>query len=264
MEVRHWRRQGRLPLLWWRDDDARHATPALERLLEIAGHHAVPITLAVIPADSLGGLAEILSRLPGAIIAQHGVTHSNARRPGEPPDEFPADVATDAVAVAMSAGADRLVSLPRRIALYVPPWNRVTPALGSALRLARLSLVSGHGGDHREQDGILRLDTHLDLLRWRGGARFRGESRFLWRFLRLLRKRRRDDAWQEPIGLPTHHLDHDGPSWAFLEEFLAFTTSACRCRWSCAAQLLGAEVDAGAALAKLEPATQELHEDSSL
>src|SRR4051812_5527032 len=135
MEVRHWRRQGQLSLLWWRDDDARHATPALERLLEIAGHHVVPITLAVIPAGSLGGLAEILSRLPGVIVAQHGVTHSNARRPGEPPDEFPADVATDAVAVAMSAGADRLVSLPRRIALYVPPWNRVTPALGSALRL---------------------------------------------------------------------------------------------------------------------------------
>lgn len=241
LELCRWTRRGQAPVLWWRDDDTRHASPPLERLLAAAERHGAPLTLAVVPAGSLDGLVSLLEAWPAVIVAQHGVTHSNARLPGEPADEFADGLLPGAIAMALMAGAARLTVLPRRIGLFVPPWNRITPALGPALILAGLRRVSSHGHSHAERDGVARLDTHFDLLRWRGGARFRGEARFLWRFLRLLRARRRARAWSDPIGLLTHHLDHDSAAWRFLEAFLGFTVTQ-RCRWDCAARILGAEL----------------------
>ncbi|MGH1559493.1 hypothetical protein ACRAWD_21180 [Caulobacter segnis] len=37
---------------------------------------------------------------------------------------------------------------------------------------------------------------------------------------RLLKQRRLAGRWDEPIGLLTHHLDHDHATWLFLEQFL--------------------------------------------
>ena len=49
-ELARWQRAGRKAELWLRDDDAVDPTPALDRLLDLTGEFAVPVTLAVIPA----------------------------------------------------------------------------------------------------------------------------------------------------------------------------------------------------------------------
>ncbi len=67
-----------------------------------------------------------------------------------------------------------------------------------------------------------RVDTHLDLMRWRGGPRFTGREPLLGRLTALLESRRRQGLWGEPIGLLTHHLVHDEEAWRFLDELLLF------------------------------------------
>ncbi len=47
------------------------------------------------------------------------------------------------------------------------------------------------------------------------------QVRFLRRARKLLVQRRVLGAWDDPIGLLTHHLDHDKATWLFLERFLA-------------------------------------------
>ena len=37
---------------WWRDDDAIEATPALEKLLELARKYDLPLALAVVPKQA--------------------------------------------------------------------------------------------------------------------------------------------------------------------------------------------------------------------
>ncbi|HWW26373.1 MAG TPA: polysaccharide deacetylase, partial [Caulobacter sp.] len=102
--------------------------------------------------------------------------------------------------------------------LFVPPWNNAHPTLKRALDLQGLQL-SCYGG-MRRADEPGRLDAHLDVMRWKPKARFRGRVRFLSRVRRLLAERRMSGAWDQPLGLLTHHLDHDEPAWRFLEAFL--------------------------------------------
>ncbi|TIU25023.1 MAG: polysaccharide deacetylase, partial [Mesorhizobium sp.] len=62
---------------WLRDDDAVDPTPALDRLLDLTGEFAVPVTLAVIPALTDEKLVARLDEAPHATVAIHGWTHRN-------------------------------------------------------------------------------------------------------------------------------------------------------------------------------------------
>ena len=42
--------EGEPATLWWRDDDAIEPTDPLARMIDLAERHAVPLTIAVIPA----------------------------------------------------------------------------------------------------------------------------------------------------------------------------------------------------------------------
>jgi hypothetical protein len=117
----------------------------------------------------------------------------------------------------------------------VPPWNDAHPLLERALASCGYAGWSVNGemasGERRPGDGLPRVDVHLDLMRWRGGARFRGKGRFLKAFRMELRRRRRAGLWDAPIGLLTHHLAHDEASWAFLESFLRRTARRAEFTW---------------------------------
>ena len=83
-----------------------------------------------------------------------------------------------------------------------------------------------------------RVDAHIDLLRWRGGARFRGEGKILERLRELLAERRQAGLWAAPVGLLTHHLDHDEAAWRFLDRFIAWTQASGDIAWRALPDLL--------------------------
>jgi hypothetical protein len=69
---------------------------------------------------------------------------------------------------------------------------------------------------------LRRLDAHLDLLRWSDIPHFRGKGKFLGDLRRQLARRRRANMLALPVGLLTHHLDHDEAAWCFLGNFIDF------------------------------------------
>src|SRR5690606_2061069 len=75
-ELARWRDEGLILPVWWRDDDAVAPTPALERLLELAGRFQAPLHLAVIPEPATSELAERL-RTASAFVLTHGWRHAN-------------------------------------------------------------------------------------------------------------------------------------------------------------------------------------------
>ncbi|MBO9560041.1 MAG: polysaccharide deacetylase family protein [Caulobacter sp.] len=217
-ELARWKARGRTPVFWWRDDDARRPTPALDRLLALSERFAAPITVAAVPDGDVAALVRVCREIPGAELAIHGFQHENRAPPGWPSGEVNdldrlADVLSDlgtAIDVFRRAGA--------RPTLFVPPWNNAHPTLKRALSLRDLGLSCY--GEMRSQAEPDRLDTHLDVMRWKPAPRFRGAVRFLLRTRRLLAERRVKEAWGEPLGLLTHHLDHDEAAWRFLEAFV--------------------------------------------
>lgn len=238
LELRRWSAAGRRARLWWRDDDAAGASANLDRLLRLSRSAGAPLTLAVIPGGDLRGLAERLSDAPRVTVAQHGLDHVN-RRLGPHAGEFPHDWPALEVAVALGRGWRRLRHLPGARLVFVPPWNDIHPGLVEALTMAGYLGWSAYGALGQAAKPP-RIDAHLDLLRWRPGARFRGRRRLLNAFAAELRRRRRAGAWEAPIGLLTHHLAHDEPAWAFLSAFLTWTLAHPAVGWVGLDDLFGA------------------------
>src|SRR4051812_47462382 len=86
-ELALWTIVGHAPVFWWRDDDARRPTPALDRLLTLSSRFAAPITLAAVPDGDIAALAKACRAIPGAELAVHGFRHENRAPPGWPSGE---------------------------------------------------------------------------------------------------------------------------------------------------------------------------------
>jgi hypothetical protein len=223
-ELMQWRRAGQRPVLWWRDDDAQAVTPELRRLLVHLTRADVPLCLAVIPAGLDPELTTAVAPYSVTVL-QHGFAHLNGA--GSPPAEFSPTEDPEAVAARLADGWSRLEGFRRRLPVYVPPWNVLTPNVVAALALSGHRAVSAWSGLAKPG----RVDAHLDLMRWRGRARFAGQERLLGRLTALLRWRRRQNRWGEPIGLLTHHLAHDEAAWRFLDELLLFPPLQAIAQW---------------------------------
>ena len=220
---------GRPVDFWWRDDDAAEATGALERLAALARKWALPGALAVIP----GRLSE---DLPGAFrdygarleVFQHGCHHANLAPPEERKREL-VEAALEQLVPALREGRDRLAAAfgPRFLPVMVPPWNRIDAAVTAVLPGLGFNGLSTLGDPRITEPlaGLRRIDVHLDLFTWGASKGFRGEAAILEDLsaaleLRLAAPR---EIWA-PLGIMTHHLEHDAATWDFLERLFGGLT----------------------------------------
>lgn len=216
------RAAGRTLRVWWRDDDAANWSEALAALLARAERFALPLALAVVPARLDPTLPAQL-RQAGAEIAvlQHGYRHRNEAVPGERAVECGGARDTAAILADLREGRHRLSAAfgPRFLPVMVPPWNRIEDRVAAVLPEAGYRGLSAFGDEGvGPANGFTRADAHLDILRWRGGARFAGEAKLLEEMRAWLSRQPADRA--ATFGLLTHHLDHDAAAWAFLDRLL--------------------------------------------
>lgn len=215
----------RVARFWWRDDDAVAATPALDKLLALTA--GLPLALAVIPMRYDETLpARLAEAGPEVIVLPHGAEHENHEPSGRKKSEFGASRDADAALRDLFGAMRRLEAGfgPRVRPLFVPPWNRIDPDLAERLGLAGLGALSVFTDRAPDHDGLPRLNTHVDVIDWAakkqsGTPRFAGEAPVLENLCAALRRRRMDMAGtdpMEPVGILTHHLDHDPETWAFL------------------------------------------------
>jgi hypothetical protein len=239
-ELGRWIEAGRRPQLWWRDDDAQRVTPALWRLLDIAQKVGAPVALAVVPQGLDRKLPVYLRDHRKVTVMQHGVDHDNAGLPTAP-CQFAPDQSAWAVAEAIRASGEALKAFDRYAPVYVPPWNRLQPNVVAALQTLEIHGVSAFGGP-RSTEPLIQVDVHLDLMRWGPSPRFLGRDKFLDRLRRLLRERRRLQQWSEPVGILTHHLQHDEAAWAFLDSLLSWEPLAQAAVWRRPEHLFGIDL----------------------
>ena len=89
--------------------------------------------------------------------------------------------------------------------------------------------------------GLRQVNTHVDIIDWKGGRRFAGEDAALNAALRHLQARRTGavDA-AEPTGWLTHHACHDEATWSFLERLFELSRGQPGVRWRSAQELFHA------------------------
>ncbi len=217
-ELDTWAASGRRAEFWWRDDDATKPGPALDRLIAITG--ANPLALAVIPASATAELASVTRDYPNIDVVQHGFAHTNHAPIGEKKAEFGAHRPIQVMRNEILEGRKRLTELfgATFTAVFVPPWNRIASSVAAALEACEFSRLSTFGST--DPNAIPKqINCHIDIVNWRGGRGFLGVEPVLDAFTALLSGIRTGALPVElPVGLLTHHRDHDDAGWLFLEE----------------------------------------------
>lgn len=242
-ELDRWAQAGRVATFWWRDDDAELPTPALSRLLALSEGYGVPLGLAVIPAMASETLSEALRKCAGIDVLQHGFAHVNHAPPKDKAAEFGPHRQTKIMTAEISDGARRLTEIleKRFLPLFVPPWNRISERLTPILPGLGLVGLSTFAPRHSTSPvpGLRQVNTHVDLIHWRGGRGFKGTARLAEEIADHLSARRQSRADpQEPTGILSHHLDHDTDCWDFLEQLFARTRARENVRWLSATEAL--------------------------
>ena len=230
-ELRRWRDAGRIADFWWRDDDATKPSPPLTRLLQLSESSRVPLALAVVPLEAT---PEIFSGLVASVV-MHGTDHRNRAALGEKKTEFAAaEPDRDAVA-RLCIARERLAAqaAKRFVPVLAPPWNRFKRALAARLPEAGLYGLSGYGPRDKPEaaPGVRQVNTHVDIIDWRGTRGFIGEEAALRAAIEHLASRRKGEVdASEPTGWLTHHAVHDRETWLFLERLFERTVNGAA-RW---------------------------------
>ena len=219
-ELDRWAAEGRSATLWWRDDDAVKPGPILDRLLATASE--APLSLAVIPALADPALGEVLARTPSLSVMQHGYAHKSHAKPGEKKCEFPASRDAETMLADLARGRERLESFfgNRFRPALAPPWNRIADSLTARLAEAGLQGLSTYRRADRPAGPALWVDTHCDIIDWRGTRGFVGAGAALDLITGHLRARRAGDTIDEATGVMTHHIVHDEACWSFLADLV--------------------------------------------
>jgi len=223
-ELARWQSAGRAARLWLRDDDAVAATPALERLAALTRNAGIFALIAVIPARAEPGLADFVMRQPHWQVAVHGFAHVNHASEGEKKAELGAHRPLDQVLADIAQGRERLkILFAEKLApVLVPPWNRIDGAVAKELPRLGFAVLSTFGPEPGEAiTGLKRLNTHLDLIDWRGNRGGLPHDVLITRLAEALADARATGG--RPLGILTHHLVHDARAWEFLEALAEFT-----------------------------------------
>ncbi|MFN3642439.1 MAG: polysaccharide deacetylase [Gemmobacter sp.] len=222
VELDRWRAASLTLPLWWRDDDAVEPSPALDALLARAEAWGLPVAVAAIPAAATPALAARLAASLAARPMVHGWAHANHEPPDAKRAEFGAARPPAAALADAARGLGRMRALfgPRLLPVLVPPWNRIAPAVATGLAacgFAGLSAVPKAAGAAR---GLARLDIHIDPIDWHGTRSALPAARLALPLAALLAARRAAADFA-PLGLLTHHRDHDPAIWAATDRLVA-------------------------------------------
>ena len=230
-ELNRWDSQGVQAQFWWRDDDAASASPALRRLFALAERSAVPLALAVIPAQLSHDLVQAVNESPAAItVLQHGIAHRNHAPTTQKKQELTTNAGLERVRRGLRAGTVRLERTfgSRFLAVQVPPWNRIDAAIEALLPqlgFIGLSTFGAYPGN-RSSGSLPRTDCHFDLFNWKPVRSFRGQGALLAELIQILAvARAHAPSCPGPIGIMTHHRCHEESSWNFLDKLYACLTN---------------------------------------
>lgn len=206
---------------WWRDDDAQSASVELDRILQLSVQYAVPLSLATIPHGLDVSLCDRVHGLDQVSILQHGYSHQNFAPATQRKMELGADRPQTEIITQISRGYATLQAqfAAQFVPVMVPPWNRIDTQLVSCLAMTGLQALSTLGPRSRLEPspGLRQLNVHVDIIDWKSGRCFVGESACIDQIIAHLSAKRegRADAG-EATGIMSHHLVHDQGCQDFL------------------------------------------------
>jgi len=218
--VRALDRAPRPVVCFFRDDDVGWRADRLGELLDLFAELALPLDLAVIPAELDAPAAQELrerTRTAGGRLGihQHGYRHANHEPSGARKCEFGPSRAREAQLRDIAAGRDLLDAMLGDVAepIFTPPWNRCTAATGSCLVELGFETLSREAKAERlAAPGLREVPVSVDWLKRRNGARLPHEA--------IAELAAGGVERGGPVGVMLHHAEMDGAELAAAGELL--------------------------------------------
>lgn len=217
---------------WLRDDDAIEPSEQLDHLLKVTKKFGVPLTLAVIPADTGIELARRLDTVDHVSVAVHGWSHTSYANANEKKQELGNHRPQGVTLAELQLGFKRLSELypTRFVPLLVPPWNRISPEIIAQLSGLGFEGVSVFGDE--QSTPVVSINTHVDIIDWKGNRGGRSIEDLALELAASVQSGR------SFIGILTHHLVHDERAWQFLEDMFDAVTGHPGVQWVSVKELL--------------------------
>jgi hypothetical protein len=217
-ELARWRDLGLTAELWLRDDDAFKPSLRLDRLIALTKEFAIPVALAIIPAQARPALAQRLACETHIHPIVHGWSHANHAPLWEKRQELGPHRPRAAVLSDLTAGITRLSELhgERLVPILVPPWNRIDPRLLDDLPALGYSALSVFGDKLHSRPGLAVVNTHVDIIDSHAGNACRDHAWLVATLARELAAARA--AGGRPVGILSHHLVSDDEAFRFLRD----------------------------------------------
>jgi hypothetical protein len=227
-ELQLWHRHGAAPQVWWRDDDAHSDSSHLHRLCDFLATET--LVLAVIPGLVTDSLVRRLDGYPEVGVIQHGWKHVNYAEPDVWPSEYPWHRDRVEVALELRKGRSLLASaFPKQFhPILTPPWNTVAGWIFLHARSLGYCALSKGAAPHplSGQSSTREVDAEIDICDWSREAQFIGAERLATALAAALRKRRQAAAWEEPIGINSHHMQIAADDFVILRCILTLLKQA--------------------------------------
>jgi hypothetical protein len=223
-ELAAWKARGITPAFWLRDDDAVDPCADLDALLQVTEDFAVPLVLAIVPANSGDALSRRLASAPHVVPAVHGWRHANHAPSGEKRQELGPHRDLNLLRDDCARGLARLRSFygERLLPMLVPPWNRFDPALATILPTISFTALSAFGrGAMPVVSGLTIANAHIDLVDSRGTRRCHETPRLIELMVTDLRLARHSGDFR--CGVLSHHLAADPRQIEFLKQLFEET-----------------------------------------
>jgi len=191
--------------------------------------------VAVVPARAADALPAALRHSGNFALLQHGYAHRNHAPAGSPAVECGGARPVQEGLDELSLGRRSLTELfgARALPILAAPWNRIDRSVLDRLTESGFLGASAFGprAAMRGAHGLAIANAHVDPMNWRA-RRFAGVEKALSGILGELQARLTEAADpEEPLGLLTHHLDHDEDLWKFLDQLFRLTKRHPAARW---------------------------------
>ena len=224
-ELLLWKEGGRVPTFWWRDDDAGRADERFDYFLTVVDELKVPVCLGVVPGWLAKSTVDSINLRQNLYIMQHGANHENFMDGSE----YPGFRNSEEVASELAVGMQRLRnSFPTKFcALFVPPWNHMSPKFLPLLSANGIQAYSSRilSGPwlHNQHFDLVEIPVHVNTTR--PGAIYIGDELFVQQFVKHLQAKRKGGA--HPL-MPTGVLSHffiDRACWSAMAKVVDITRS---------------------------------------
>jgi len=154
---------------WWRDDDVSDSTEEFKKLISFSEVNKIPVNLAVIPQKLSNEAIRLSKQYPHISVLQHGYSHTNYAKAGEPLNEFGNHRDIEIQLKEIRIGFKKLITAfgNQFVPVFVPPWGHIAKSIIEQISTIGIKGISLIGDQDKIYPDLINNNVNIDIHSWK-------------------------------------------------------------------------------------------------